>query len=164
MDETQTRNDCREVPVATVELATADGAGTARRQHHRVVLGICCFALAMSFLLQVIPEGRVAFRGFESYPLPHTCAMRIVLHRNCAGCGMTRGFIYLAHGRLRESLAVHPLAWLFFAAMLLQFPYRIAALRWDKPYPLGKRWPAVCGWSLIGLLLLTWCVRLVLDG
>ena len=135
-----------------------------RMTHHRLILLLSGAVLLLSFLLQVVPGGRVAVRGLEDYPLPHTCAMRIMFHKGCAGCGMTRGFVHLAHGRLRDSFAVHPLAWLFFAALLVQFPYRIAALRGGKAYPLGTRWPAVCGWALLGLLLVTWCVRLVVEG
>jgi hypothetical protein len=147
--------------VSHIEFETTDppskgDPANGRKTHHRLILLLSGCVLLLSFLLEVVPEGRVAIRGFEAYPLPHSCSMRLLFGQGCAGCGMTRGFIHLANGRLHESLAVHRLAWLFFAALLVQFPYRLAALWRGEPHPLGKRWPALCGWALLGLLLVNW--------
>lgn len=140
-----------------------DATKSARRMtvHHRFVLGLSILIIVMSFLLVVVPEGRVAFRGFESRPLPHTCSVRVMFGYGCPGCGLTRGFIHLANGRWDESLAVHRLAWLMALATLLQVPYRLAALYGPDPAPLGRLWPRAFGWTLVGLLLANWLYGLV---
>lgn len=38
------------------------------------------------------------------------CPRVQLLHVACPGCGMSRAFARLAHGELRESLTMHPLA------------------------------------------------------
>ncbi|MFQ5733119.1 MAG: DUF2752 domain-containing protein [Planctomycetaceae bacterium] len=133
-----------------------------QRRNHRFVLFVSVFALVISFLLEVVPHGRVAFRGFESMPLPHTCSARVLFGYGCPGCGLTRGYVHLAHGRWQASLAVHRLAWLLALATLLQVPYRLVAIYGNNPAPLGKTWPQVFGWTLVGLLLANWIYGLIL--
>jgi hypothetical protein len=44
-----------------------------------------------------------------SSPVP-LCAVKALSGLDCAGCGMTRAFILIGHGRLAEATARHPLA------------------------------------------------------
>jgi len=46
--------------------------------------------------------------GWRS-PVP-LCAVNALTGRECPGCGMTRAFLLVGHGRLREASAVHPAA------------------------------------------------------
>ncbi len=132
-----------------------------RRKHHRFILGLAIFAVVMSFVLEVVPEGRVAVHGFEQWPLPHSCYARMLFDRGCPGCGLTRGFIHLAHGRLSESLAVNRVGWTIALATLLQIPYRIIALRSETGTPLGTLWPRAIGWTILVLLFSNWCYELL---
>jgi hypothetical protein len=145
---------------ADVEQRTAKKLATLR-QRHRLVLAGVCGVFVLSFALEVLPEGRIALRGLEEYPLPHTCASRLLFRQGCLSCGLTRSFIHLASGRWQESLAVHRLGWLLAVSMLLQFPYRIAGLLAANPAPLGKTFPQVCGWTLLVLLVANWCYNLL---
>ena len=44
--------------------------------------------------------------GIESGPV--ICPFRIATGLPCPGCGLTRSWVYLAHGRWTESLLAHP--------------------------------------------------------
>lgn len=44
--------------------------------------------------------------GWES-PVP-LCLVKVLTGRACPGCGMTRAFLLIGHGRLGEATAMHP--------------------------------------------------------
>jgi hypothetical protein len=48
-----------------------------------------------------------------STPFP-LCAVKAFAGFDCPGCGMTRAFVLIAHGRVAEATALHPLAPLAF--------------------------------------------------
>lgn len=143
-------------PEAVSGFDSAANSADGHCRRHAVMLVVSSLALLLSCVLEVAPEGSVAVPGFESYPLPPACSVRLLFDSRCPGCGLTRGFIHLAHGRLTESLAVHRLAWLLFVVVLLQIPYRLIALVGDNPAPLGRRFPTICGFTLAALLLINW--------
>ncbi len=131
-----------------------------RSRHRLVLFGVGAVLLA-SLSLKVVDGDRVAVRGLEAYPLPHTCASRMLFQSGCPGCGLTRSFVHLATGHWQNSLAVHRLGWLLALAALLQIPYRTAGLLRSNPLPLGKRIPAVFGYSLLMLLFANWVYSLI---
>ena len=47
---------------------------------------------------------------------------------SCPGCGLTRSFVALAHGRIAQAWAFNPAGFLGFAALIWQVPYRAAQL------------------------------------
>ena len=132
------------------------------RRRHREMLWVCAVGLAMALLLQVRPDGRVVFPGLTNHPLPESCASQRLFNAKCPGCGMTRSFIQLAHLRFQESWNFHRLGWLLFAAMLLQFPYRLAALYRERPPLAGSKAPRMFTWTLLALLLGNWLVGFVI--
>lgn len=134
------------------------------RQRHKSVLLLSAVVVSAAFVLQTVPEGRVAVWGLESHPLPHTCLVRVLLGARCPSCGLTRSFVHLAHGRWAESVAVHPVGWLLAVAVVLQFPYRLAALFGANPLPLGRTVPLLFGWSLLAVVFVTWLVELLEGG
>ncbi len=151
-----------ERPSAEDRAALAARRSEIIRSRHRLVLIGVALVLAASFVLTVVDGDRVAVRGFEAYPLPHTCASRMMMiQRGCPGCGLTRSFVHLAAGHWQDSLNVHRLGWLLALAFLLQIPYRAAGLLGTNPLPLGKRTPAVFGYSLLALLFANWVVSLI---
>src|SRR5262245_31497603 len=130
-----------------------------RRQ--REVLAVACAVWALAFLLVVLPDGRVALRGFHRFPLPQTCVSRTWLGVRCPGCGLTRSIIRLAEGDWRASWGDHRLGGLMAAVLVLQVPYRWLALRRPERHLIAPRWQALCGYVLIALLLGNWLVDLV---
>jgi len=116
----------------------------------------------LAFSMEVVAGGqRVAFVGLLDYPLPHSCMSRSLFGVPCPGCGLTRSFIYLAHGDWRSSLAMHRLGWLMALAVVLQFPYRIASLAYPGREVLGTAAPKIFVYLLIALLTVNWLVGVV---
>ena len=135
-------------------------ADLARRgQQHRSMLALSALTVVLAFALQVVSGEYIALRFLPSYPLPHSCASRAFFHTDCPGCGLTRSFILLAEGRLAESYARHHLGPLLVLALLLQFPYRLAALRHPHRDILPKRWRSAISHALITLLIANWLLR-----
>jgi uncharacterized protein DUF2752 len=69
---------------------------------------------------------------------------------------LTRSFVHLAHGRWAQSWRAHHLGWLLAGALLFQFPYRFAALRWPDREFLGDRGSRWFGRVVIALLIANW--------
>jgi len=127
------------------------------------MLLLSCGVIAASFLFDVRRDQRVILPWLPSWPLPSACFSKTQFHVDCPGCGLTRSFIHLAHGRLRESLESHRVGWLMALAVVLQIPYRTAALLGRRPDPLGKRFPALFGATLIVLLIVNWSINFCLG-
>ncbi|NOX56297.1 MAG: DUF2752 domain-containing protein [Planctomycetes bacterium] len=125
------------------------------------MLAVAVTVVLLSCLLRVRSDERVEFRFFPGHPLPEVCGMRRFFGAQCPGCGLTRSFIYLAEGNWRASLAEHRLGWLFALAVLLQFPYRLAALRWTDRELLGRCLPDLFGYGLLALLFADWVLRTI---
>lgn len=86
-------------------------------------------------LLLLCPAGLLALaallpaRWDPGVPL---CAVRALTGLDCPGCGMTRAFLLIAHGRLGEALALHPAspaAFLIVAGMAVAGVVRAARSR-----------------------------------
>jgi hypothetical protein len=127
---------------------------------HRQVLAIACVVGMLAFVLEELPDGRVALRGLPAVPLPQTCASRSVLGLRCPACGLTRSIIHLAEGHWRASWHDHRLGGLMALVIVLQIPYRVLALyRSGRPL-IAPRWQAVLCCVLITLLIGNWVVEL----
>jgi hypothetical protein len=132
-----------------------------RRRRHREVLAISAFVIVLAFLLEVRSDQRVAFRFLPAWPLPETCVSRKLLHVNCPGCGLTRSFVYLAHGDWRPSWNVNRVGILLALVVVLQIPYRLWALCSPGQLPLGTSFPKTVGYLLVTLLFVNWLANLI---
>ena len=61
----------------------------------------------------------LAHRGVDPIARVDLCWSRILLDRDCPGCGLTRSFVALAGGDLARSFACNPTGPVLFAAVLL---------------------------------------------
>jgi hypothetical protein len=130
-------------------------------RRHRQMLVASILVLALSLLLQVQGGDRVAFSLLPNWPLPPSCLSRTLFGIDCPGCGLTRSFVYLAHGDWRASLAKHRVGWLLALAVMLQIPYRLAGILGRNPRPLGRRFPKLFGMMLIVVLIGNWVLRML---
>lgn len=130
----------------------------ARRRRHREMLFFAAVLVLGGLSLDVRSDQRVIVRGLSSMPFPPSCLSKELLGIPCPGCGLTRSVVYLAHGQWRESLAMHRLGWLMALGALLQFPYRILALRREDAEFLSPRTRNVIAKSFVTLLMLNWIV------
>jgi hypothetical protein len=129
---------------------------------HWEILSICLVVLVAAGLLEVLPDDRVALAALPTHPLPQTCGCRAFLGIPCPCCGLTRSFVHLAHGQWLQAWQAHHLGWLLAGAIVVQFPYRLAAIRWPKREILSERFRRWFGPALIALLIVNWL--LVLCG
>ncbi len=137
---------------------------TPHRLAHWVLLIVALVVVVAAFSLQVNDDGdRVALRNVPEVMVPPTCVSRSYLGVPCPGCGLTRSFIYLAHGDPLASLQSNRVGWLIAAAVLAQVPYRLHALY--RP-PRKRPWLAfVSRWFphvLLVALVGNWLLGLVL--
>jgi Protein of unknown function (DUF2752) len=139
-----------------IDESPSPDTGTVRR--HCEVLAIACVVLLLAFVLDALPDGRVAVRGLSQFPLPHTCVSRAWLGLRCPGCGLTRSIIHLAEGNWRASWHDHRLGGLLAMVIALQIPYRVLALRQPGRPLFSIHWQAVMGYALIALLFGNWVV------
>ena len=54
----------------------------------------------------VIAAATVLPSGWES-PVP-LCLFKALTGLDCPGCGMTRAFVFIGHGRFADAVAMHP--------------------------------------------------------
>jgi hypothetical protein len=120
------------------------------------MLAICLGVVVLSLLLDVRSDDRVAFAAMPSHPLPETCGCKLFFGIPCPGCGLTRSFVHLAHGRWAQSWQAHHLGWLLASALVFQFPYRFAAMRWPERRFLTPRFSRWFGRTVIALLIVNW--------
>ena len=141
--------------------ATRERQATAAHRRHREVLVISAAVIVLAFLLEVHAGERVAFRFLPGWPLPETCPSRRLLHVNCPGCGLTRSFVYLAHGDWRASWNVNRVGIPLALVVVLQIPYRLWALCSPGARPLGTSFPKTVGYLLVTLLFVNWLANLI---
>ena len=118
--------------------------------------------LVLAALMTVGPQRQVYLPGL-SVPVPETCTLKSRFAIDCPGCGMTRSFIHLAHGRFLDAMRLNPASVLVFLFIAAQIP--AAAAR----FLLGRRSRFAVGWARfneIGLIALPsitfiqWVIRM----
>lgn len=66
---------------------------------------------------------------------PVICPFRRLTGLPCPGCGLTRSWTYLVHGRVGDSFAVHPFGPLFLAAVVVLVGFVVVARVRRRPPP-----------------------------
>ena len=138
------------------QTALADKAGRWNRHWQMLVLAFAVIAAAA--ILDVLPNDRVALHGLSAYPLPHLCMSRVMFDVSCPGCGLTRSFVYLAHGDWHAAWSVHRLGWLLAALVVGQIPYRSLILA-GLIRPIGARATQWLAFVVVGLMIGNWVIR-----
>ncbi|MBI3099026.1 MAG: DUF2752 domain-containing protein [Planctomycetes bacterium] len=127
----------------------------------RILLAVFAGVVVLAALLELQPDGY----GLHLGPFPVTsggCFSRTVFGVNCPGCGLTRSFVSLAHGRWREAWRYNRAGGLLFAALVLQFPWRAWRLLRGRPHPRpAERAAEAGGWLLLVALVANWLWNLV---
>ena len=86
--------------------------------------------------------------------LPTVCPFYTLTGLPCPGCGLTRAFVCLGHGRWHEAWHWHPLGWLLFGAMIVL--WLRSGLFWARGVTLLPLSPAMTGrlgWAAAVVLL-----------
>jgi Protein of unknown function (DUF2752) len=125
-----------------------------------------CTILVLAAFMSVGPERRVFLPGV-SVPMPETCMMHARFGLDCPGCGLTRAFIHLAHGRILEGLSLNPAGiaiFLFVAAQIPAAGLRFLSGRSSRFAILWSRCNEIALIILPTLTFIQWIVRLSLGG
>lgn len=127
----------------------ADPSSPKGRQKPRALLAIVLFLL---FILELFGS---------------TCFFASVFGIPCAGCGSTRALSLLLQGRLSEAIRMHPLILVSLAILIAVPSYFIwawQARKKDEDWqpPLSPRAARILLFSLAGLYLLVYLVRMIL--
>jgi hypothetical protein len=123
------------------------------------MLSLAIVVSALALTMEVLPDERVALSTLPGYPLPPLCMSQNWFGVACPGCGLTRSFVYLAHGQWEAAWQIHRLGWLVAAALLLQIPYRALCLWSNDRFRLSHRLSEAFGMALICLLIGNWVVE-----
>ena len=132
---------------------------------HKTYLVLALVFLILPAFLSFVPQDDRSVTLF-SKDLPSFCLTHSLFGVQCPGCGLTRSFVLLTHGRLREALGFHRVGPILYLYFLYQVFYRIYALR-RLPGPLPKKlmlFQHYLALVIIGLLILNWTVGLFLGG
>lgn len=157
--------DLVELPAGAADHE-ADGSRDAKRKvseptYHWMILGLCVTVLLLSLMLTV-RDHRQVLVPLLGKPLPELCHMKRYTGVDCPGCGLTRSFISLAHGRLAEAWRYNPGAFILFPIMLFQIPYRSVQLwRHRRGLPFFQLgWLGTLSlWLVIGVVTAQWALR-----
>ena len=128
---------------------------------HWTYLAIVLVMLILPFFITPAPEGDedLALLGVR---MPPSCPSRRFLNARCPGCGLTRSFTLLTHGRFGDAVKLHRIGiplYLFFA---YQVVFRILCLRRPEIVnsPRVKNVQHYTALVMIGLLVVNWIVGL----
>jgi len=130
---------------------------------HWTYLGICLVLVVLPAFLSNSDPAHISFLGVR---VPGSCLSRELFHADCPGCGLTRSFVALTHGRFRESLSLHRLGLVLYLFFLWQIAYRLYCLRQRcANLPAGLlRLQSWLGFGMVAALLANWAVGLFVGG
>jgi Protein of unknown function (DUF2752) len=128
---------------------------------HVTWLALPAAALILSLVLE-IRNSRQVIVPLINQPLPELCSFRRLTGLDCAGCGLTRCFISISHGRLADAWRYHPAGYLLYALALFQIPWHSVQL-WRLSRGQSELRPGKIAngtvFMLAVVLLVVWIVR-----
>jgi hypothetical protein len=131
-----------------------------RDTQERASAGIICLLLSGVFVASVLlplPTSSTEQIGH----LPSVCLFYNLTGLPCPGCGLTRSFVCIGHGHLRESLHWHPLGLIIYGVfLLLWLRCGVYWLRGMTLLPLPPRTASRLGFAAGAVVLLTGIVRI----
>ncbi|MFO8058966.1 MAG: DUF2752 domain-containing protein [bacterium] len=120
---------------------------------------LAALAVFLSFTLEV-ERDRTVLPVAHDTAMPRMCLVHAFTGHDCPLCGLTRGFVHLAHGRLWEASAVNATAPAAFVFVLLQVPYRLYFMS-GKPKARARGWLLTTPWVLVACgLIASWVFKL----
>jgi len=124
---------------------------------------VCALLVLLPFVFTYNPATNDV--KISKHSLPAMCLSRACFNTDCPGCGLTRSFISLAHGKLNASLRLHRLAPVLYCFFLFQILFRLGSLR--VPHTLWHHRAAwinhYAGWVLLVCLLANWVAGMALN-
>jgi len=93
--------------------------------------------------------------------MPALCPFFLATGLPCPGCGLTRAFVCIGHGRLSESLHWHPLGLLVYLSFVVLWAYYgLYVFKRERPYFVPPRVKSILGYGAVVLLVGTGFLRI----
>jgi hypothetical protein len=128
---------------------------------HALFLSMATVVLLMSCLMSNDGGSQVFLPGFET-AIPSMCSTRVLTGIDCPGCGLTRAFISISHGRFLE-------AWHFNAASFAVYAFVVAQIPWHsiqlwriarRRRPLESNLVYLAPIGLVVVMMINWFIKL----
>ncbi len=89
------------------------------------MLLLLCAGVIVASMLLTPSDAQLSLSGVEIPPL---CVFKRITGHDCFGCGLSRSFTYMGHGRLLDAFRLHKLGPLLYLLTVAQIPLRARAL------------------------------------
>lgn len=127
-----------------------------------ILFSICVATLALAANLEVNPQATEQV-ALGSWTLPELCQSKRVFQIDCPGCGLTRSFIFMAHGEVLAAFKMHPTGAILFLGIILAIPFFAINAAWI--YRGNRSLIGELGISILVLvstvmLMVQWLIRL----
>lgn len=125
-----------------------------RLMREGALLFLAASVIALSFLLPTL-KSHYSWLGIP-------CIFRTVTGLPCLACGLTRSFVFSAHGNFYSAFQMHLLGPLLFFATCGAAVYLGASVAsgYRVRYDLSARTRRIAFWSVLGIFLLCWGIKL----
>jgi len=128
----------------------------------RVLLQFCFLALTVLLLmtaaLMTVPSEQQAVVTLFGWPLPELCQTRRIFGWDCPGCGLTRSFIYMAHGEVEAAFRMHAVGASLFVLLVICIPLFV----WNLGRLLKNR-PSLIDEVIVGRLAILFTVSMLVH-
>lgn len=101
----------------------------------RLWLAVAVGVLALAATMSPSP----AVLHLFGHEVPTLCTFRLLTGESCPGCGLTRSFVFLAHGQLTDAFRMNVLGPPLFVALAAQVPYRLIRLWRGRPQAVAAQ-------------------------
>ena len=90
------------------------------------------------------------------------CIWYKVTHVPCLACGLTRSYVFTAHGNFSAAFNMHLLGPLMFFATCAVGAYLASSVifGYRVRYTLSTGWRRMAFWSVLGIFLVSWGIKL----
>lgn len=125
-----------------------------RARGNLLIIAIGAGVLIASAIIPMPVNGRID-------NIPTLCVFHLLTGRPCPGCGMTRSFVCLAHGHIREAFLYHPFGPILYgliAAYVIAAVFRHFGIA--LPPHLEIRINKVTCYAAVVLMMGIWVARL----
>ena len=123
---------------------------------HLFLLFISVGVIAVSFCLRADDQQGIFVPG-SRFALPPLCSSRLLLGIECPGCGLTRAFVAISHGRIQRAWELNRASMLMYAFVLAQIPWHLI-----QAWRVSRGRPPMF-WSIVNYVPIALAILLVLN-
>jgi hypothetical protein len=128
---------------------------------HVLFLSMASVVLLMSCLMRSDGRSQVFLPGFQS-AIPSMCSTRVLTGIDCPGCGLTRAFISISHGKFHQAWKFNPASFAVYSFVAMQIPWHAIQLGriFRRRRPLESSLVYLAPIGLVVVLMVNWLIKL----